>query len=557
MVTAVTTWGVYLALRTLKEGLRWRCTLLMGLLAGLAALSKFSGTLLLPLVLIVIPLTVVHSRDATARRSSLRQCLPLILRHWALVIILFLAITGWWFFRNWNLYGDLTGTRQMLALLPIRDEMSVGLLIREFGGLYRSWWGVFGCTFPPSVFYVFFLVLVLLGLVGLIAGRNHLRRAEVPIGILLVWLLMVFAAYVRWNWVIHAPKGRLMYPAMASVTILLGVGLEYWTGGRRWLTLTLLGLLVLVTGAVPILVMAPPISPPPIYSAASDVQPAHLLDGRFGPDIALLGYDLDGKSFEPGEWLDLTLYWQALKAPAEHYTLAIQLASAIQGQTDTLVNFNTWTGGGRYPTGVWHPGDIIVDRYRLRLPDQVPRAQGWYLQVVLFKLNDGTRLPLTLGGQVVGDTALLELLRVGASESADALPHQADRKGPPIHFDASIALDGIHVAEQGENLDVTLWWQSVAPLPQDATIFVHLYDAEGTLIATADAPPLSGGFPTSLWQPGDRIRDERTVALPQEGTDPLHLGIGWYDPVTGVRLVATTTDGARLPNDEVVIPIFR
>ena len=107
------------------------------------------------------------------------------------------------------------------------------------------------------------------------------------------------------------------------------------------------------------------------------------------------------------------------------------------------------------------------------------------------------------------------------------------------------------MAMEGESLELTMWWRSVAPLNQDATIFLHLYDAEGQLIATADAPPLSGGFPTSLWQPGDGVRDERTMPLPEGGLSAVELGIGWYDPGTGIRLAATSADGERLPDDTV------
>ena len=120
-----------------------------------------------------------------------------------------------------------------------------------------------------------------------------------------------------------------------------------------------------------------------------------------------------------------------------------------------------------------------------------------------------------------------------------------------------MALDGVRVTEEEGTLRVTLWWRSVALAANDAVVFVHLYDAEGQPIATADAPPLDGGFPTSLWQPGDRIRDERAVPLPPTGDAPSQLGVGWYDPDTGVRLVATDAAGVRLPHDVFMVPISR
>jgi len=575
LVTALSTWGVYLALRTLRDGLRWPRTLALGLLAGLTALSKFSGALLLPFALVIISLATClqrshppHTSPPPHSPSPIRHS-PFAIRdlqfaicHCSLFIVSLLIVSAWWFLRNWTLYGDLTGTRPMLEMLPLRHGMSVGTLIRELPGLFCSWWGAFGCTAPPAGFYVSYVALVLGGLAGLVADRRRLRRDWLPVGMLLAWLALLGGAYVRWNWVIHAPKGRLLYPALVSVAALLGRGWAGWAARWRGLLPILLVALVAGAGVVPFAVLAPPIAAPPIASTLTDVHPQHPLDGRFGAEIALLGYDLNGVSFEAGQWLDLTLYWQALARPADHYTLAIQLVSAVPGETATLVNFNTWTGGGNYPTGLWHPGDVITDRYRLRLPGDVSRAQGWYLQVVLFDLKGGRRLPFTMDTQPAGDTATLTLLRVGAAEPEREAPATADRIASPVNFEGAVVLDGVRVIAEGEILNVTLWWRSIAPLGKDAVVFVHLYDAEMHLVATADAPPLSGGFPTSLWQPGDRVHDEHAVPMLREGEPPFWLGIGWYDPATGVRLAATQrigkgtdADGVRLPNDEFLISI--
>jgi len=86
---------------------------------------------------------------------------------------------------------------------------------------------------------------------------------------------------------------------------------------------------------------------------------------------------------------------------------------------------------------------------------------------------------------------------------------------------------------EGERVHVTTWWRALAPLEKDYTTLLHLYDAEGALLAAGDAPPLRGGFPTSLWKPGDLVADEFVVLFDGGGE---FVGLGWYDPVTGVRL---------------------
>ena len=557
LVTALTTWGVYVALRVLRDGTHWRYSLALGLLAGLAVLSKFSGVLLVPLALATIPLSVALDESKRLNLKRLTRQWLLVIGHWSLVVGLFAALSGWWFVRNWTLYGDLTGTRPMLDMLPLRKEMSVWLLFRELPGLFRSWWGVFGCTAPPTWFYLFYLVLSVVGLAGLVIDRRRIGRNCPQVGVLLGWLALMSVAYARWNWVIHAAKGRLLYPAIVTVTGLIGRGWAAWPARWRWLNLALCALVVAGAIAVPFAVLAPPVSALRVTGNVDDVHPQHPLDGRFGDEIALLGYDLNGTSFEPGQRLDLTLYWLALQRPSDHYTLAIQLVSAVPGETDTLVNFNTWTGGGNYPTGNWHAGDVIADHYRLRLPADVDRARAWELHVILFGHDGGRRLRFALGEQPASKAARLALVRVGASDPGAQAPPEADRLAAPVRFGEVIALDGVRVTAGDMALGVTLWWRSVASLGGDYVVFVHIYDAEGQLVATVDGPPLSGGFPTSTWRPGDRVRDERKIDWLAEGSAPFRLGVGWYDPVTGARLAATGADGVRLPDDTVLIPLPR
>jgi hypothetical protein len=43
MITLTGTWGVYVALRILTEGISWRRVMALGLLAGLAALTTNSA----------------------------------------------------------------------------------------------------------------------------------------------------------------------------------------------------------------------------------------------------------------------------------------------------------------------------------------------------------------------------------------------------------------------------------------------------------------------------------------------------------------------------------
>ena len=98
---------------------------------------------------------------------------------------------------------------------------------------------------------------------------------------------------------------------------------------------------------------------------------------------------------------------------------------------------------------------------------------------------------------------------------------------------------------------VQVWWRAMTRLPADYTTLVHLYDAGEEALATADAPPLRGAFPTSLWEPGDLIADEFVLPLEESGK---RVGLGWYDPSTGVRLPISGAASQTVTIQDIPLP---
>lgn len=100
-------------------------------------------------------------------------------------------------------------------------------------------------------------------------------------------------------------------------------------------------------------------------------------------------------------------------------------------------------------------------------------------------------------------------------------------------------------AEPGRPLRLTLYWLPEAPLAHDYTVFVHLRRPGGETVAQADHRPLGRLYPTSLWPPGEIIRESSELALPAGlpgGT--YELWVGWYLLDTGERLaVANDASG--------------
>jgi hypothetical protein len=94
---------------------------------------------------------------------------------------------------------------------------------------------------------------------------------------------------------------------------------------------------------------------------------------------------------------------------------------------------------------------------------------------------------------------------------------------------------------------LTLYWQTSTSLDTSYTVFVHSLNTQGELIGQADGPPVANHYPTTAWDAGEVVQDSRLVPAGD------HYLVGLYNPATGERLPASTTDGTRLANDAVVL----
>jgi hypothetical protein len=105
----------------------------------------------------------------------------------------------------------------------------------------------------------------------------------------------------------------------------------------------------------------------------------------------------------------------------------------------------------------------------------------------------------------------------------------------------------------GSTLHLTLYWQAQAEMEQDYTVFVHLLDAEGLLVAQHDSQPGGGSLPTSSWLEGEVIADEHPLRLdPNLPPGSYRLEVGLYLWPTMERL--PVLDGAgQVQGDKVVL----
>ncbi len=270
----------------------------------------------------------------------------------------------------------------------------------------------------------------------------------------------------------------------------------------------------------PIALPGGPPAEPAVLFDQNPVTPPEAAPPGLAGDLALLGYNTHTPAPRQGEWVNLTLYRHAAQ-PAPEAALTLRLG-------DTVL-YSGQPVRGSFPFAEWSAGQVLVDRYALRVPPDFPSGPA----------------PLTLEVAEHG-TAALGTLDVQPVDRLYTPPPVATELGAT--FGGLIALHG-YTLTPGATTTLALAWQALAPIDRPYTVFIHVLDAAGQLVTQIDSEPQQGRYATPLWQPGEFILDNYTLSL-APGTYTLRLGL--YVPETGQRLEVAGGDYLELSN--VVVP---
>jgi hypothetical protein len=120
------------------------------------------------------------------------------------------------------------------------------------------------------------------------------------------------------------------------------------------------------------------------------------------------------------------------------------------------------------------------------------------------------------------------------------------------NFNHEIALAGYDLKPSAHTA-LTLFWKSLISGDANYTVFVHILDSSGQVIAQTDAPPRGGTYPTSLWAPGEIIADDYAFDL-ASGTYTIEVGL--YRPESGERLDVFDPAG-NITGNAVTLPAFQ
>jgi 4-amino-4-deoxy-L-arabinose transferase-like glycosyltransferase len=197
---------------------------------GAAVISKVNSLPLFPVLLLGLCLTErpIHLRTANALLASFG----------------FLAVSGWWFRRNWELYHELFGegaaTSWLRSLLPDTIAPVPWFDFQRFfiflpRSLIRSMWysgGANQFAAPMACNLALFLAAVIAIIAGISAFRRNRGPSTVALDqrqgwILIGWIVASLAALIVIARYTAQAEGRITYPGLAAFAILAVLGTDY------------------------------------------------------------------------------------------------------------------------------------------------------------------------------------------------------------------------------------------------------------------------------------------------------------------------------------------
>ncbi len=221
----------------------------LGLIVGLALLTKLTIYFLAPLALLTIWLR--WRADGGAGED--------LARAFSVFLLVALLIGGLWWLRNISVYGGVDFFGLGAHDRVVADQPRSADYIAQEGGMaylsgllqrtFKSFWGQFGWMALPldgvlgGWLYRGFALFTLAGLAGAWLAS---RRSSLPSAVWLLLLtvpLLVLLQFAYYNLEFVQWQGRYLFPALIPITFLLVYGSDYWREillgrwrGARWLT---------------------------------------------------------------------------------------------------------------------------------------------------------------------------------------------------------------------------------------------------------------------------------------------------------------------------------
>jgi len=564
--------GLWLAQRYVLRGpsQTWYRAAALGITLGLLSLSKMTG---LSFGLVAVAAMLIAAISTRKQPGAAR----LLWRDGLIIGALFLAVGGWWYWRNYQLYGDFF--QQGLYEIYFNDRPDP-LTLSDF--LYTlstgeiSFWATFGWLniAAPEWVYSLYRIISRLGLLGVAAGLiiqlgkrfSNSGQGSVhhsppptlfPTALILHLVFPVTLAFslTRLVAIEGGLQGRQLLPALGSIAIVIIWG--WWVllpGQARPAVLSIiLAMLVGVAAWLPYGVVAPAYLPGPLLTEADLPADLTRLDWTYNGEMKLVGVKIEADKVRPGERVPVTAYWQALQSMETNYSVFVHL---IGRDYTNVGQMNTYPGLGLRPTSTLYPGQIVVDSYPVQVNGGSEAPTRLLVNVGLFNFDEPGRpgIPPSISGGSAPASPTVGQLKLIPWEWPAYNPTQP----PAAEFADQIWLQDYEISNCESSATacvISFKWIARGQPSTDYTVFIQLWQ-DGAQVSGFDAPPLAGDYPTGLWEEGEVIIDPHLPDLSTIAAGDYEVRAGLYDFATGNRLAASR-QGESLTNFAVDLGAIR
>lgn len=251
LLSTVCLYRLYLVLTAPEES---RGYLWLGIFLGLGLITKKTLFFVIPGILLVAAYLLWK------RRAEPKD----LLKNLLLLFGVTLLLSGWWYVRNYQLYGEFLGTEMEKHTLPgLVDEKSLfsRYFLKSFwlttGVSFIASFGWMNVTLPSPVFAFYFLIL-LIGIGGFLLSW---RRGQNPHALFItLFILLCFGGVVYYNLTYTQPQGRFLFPALSLIGIGLAFGwremlLRLLPERRAWQAMQVVLLLCVLTNLLSLIVI--------------------------------------------------------------------------------------------------------------------------------------------------------------------------------------------------------------------------------------------------------------------------------------------------------------
>jgi hypothetical protein len=385
---------------------RRRSMVWLGVWLGLAIITKLSAIVLLPLML--------WSSWQSLREHARWQGFILA----SLVVV---ACSGWWFWRNYGLYGDILGY-ELFQQTYATGAIDLGALItwQQFiQQLIRSTWGVFGWMSQPlpDWWYVIGTTVTMIGGFGI---GLRLSRSSRPQTIWWLFATLMVGAFI---WLISlgmtvgavAWQSRLIIMIWPIASILIAAGLIRGLGAKLH-PIMLLGIAI-VGASTSMILWAAQIAPsyrfdmPEISTTETPLTVKHnemFVEKTSGGGILLLDSDVSPAP-ALGQIVTVRLRWQVVTRPAQAWEVFVVVRNP---QKEWFVDMRDRMHP-TIPSTLFTPGDRFVSTHQVSIPANLSTNE-YIIQIGLVDTATQKRaVKRNDAGKILGDSINVSF-RVGS-----------------------------------------------------------------------------------------------------------------------------------------------